>query len=146
MSIERFKYYVDINIGDIMGYIDWGFGSIWRNKDWTKAKAKFLKSGKMGLVEGVCGVCGTKDYIFPSGELHLCHKCATNIIENPDVKKSAQRMLWLHGEVCYICGAKVISGWLVHTYICNKCTKKIGYMAKQRKERFKMYYGARRVA
>lgn len=82
-----------------------------------------------------CPLCQRRtDVLFPSGKIKLCEKCANRIFNQSDVPYRAKKIFEISGEKCYYCGETFYVGYEVETYICNRCTEKIGEREKEIQE------------
>lgn len=115
--------------------------------NWWKNKiASLYPKQKFGLKIGMCAICGREDYVFPSGELHVCDKCYRRMKDNHAEITHHHVEIHLEGDICNICGRKIYKTHIVHTYICNKCTRLIGRKAREYREDYRRIIGARKIA
>ena len=112
------------------------------NNWWKRKIAKLYPRQKFGFKVGNCAICGTEDYVFPSGELKIGDRCYQKMLDNGAEIVSHRIGLSLKPYRCDVCGRKIYKYHVVQTYICNKCTIRIGQMAKENR----LYYGARKIA
>ncbi len=126
------------------------FFSDWNLNKWWKRKLAGLgvnkKNTRFGFKVGHCAICGREDIVFPSGELHVGDKCYEKMKDNGAEITYHDIKINLRGEPCNVCGKTIYKVHIVQTYICNKCTRKIGEKAKEYREDYRKKIGARKIA
>ena len=80
-----------------------------------------IEKGRLGVYENTCKVCGTKEQIFPVGQICLCDDCMRRTMYD-EVDVYEGRTVRLIGMICDRCGGRKLFGRKVlNAKLCLKC-------------------------